>query len=58
MTTKPTDERRGVITVTPRQVEAAKIAITGYQKLGREVPPGLRKIAEAKPDRTSPEQVA
>lgn len=41
-------ERPTVRKVTPRQVKAAQIAVKGYQRRGREVPPGLQRIAEAK----------
>ena len=35
--------------VTPRQVRAAKIALTASAKLGREPDPELVRIANAKP---------
>jgi hypothetical protein len=43
---------RAPITVTRRQVKAAQIAVKGHQKLGRPVPPGLQRIANAKPARS------
>lgn len=36
------------MTVTPRQVFAAQVSIKGYKKLGRPIPPGLQRIADAK----------
>lgn len=46
--TMPKPEHPAVRKVTPRQVKAAQIAIKGYQRRGREIPPGLQRIADAK----------
>lgn len=41
-------ERAPVIKVTPRQVRAAQISIKAHRRLGKPVPPGLRRIAAAR----------
>lgn len=38
-------KQQTVITVTPRQVKAAQIAVKGHKRLGRPVPPGLERIS-------------
>lgn len=42
-----TDDR--VIRVTPRQVEAARVAIEARKLLDEPIPPGLQRIADARP---------
>lgn len=50
------EPERNVNKVTQRQVKAARIAVKSHQRLGRPVPPGLQRIADARPRKAREEE--